>query len=65
MDAATDTAKAPSAPAAQPFLKLSKLSKTYTSSNQEVVALNAVDFEVKQGEFVVFFGPPAAANQVC
>jgi NitT/TauT family transport system ATP-binding protein len=57
MDAATDTAKAPSAPAAQPFLKLSKLSKTYTSSNQEVVALNAVDFEVKQGEFVVFFGP--------
>ncbi len=58
MDAATDIPTTPaSPPVSQPFLKLTKLSKTYTSSNQEVVALDAVDFEVKQGEFVVFFGP--------
>lgn len=59
MDNPTNQPNAPSAPgpASQPFLKLARLSKTYASSNQEVHALQPVDFEVSQGEFVVFFGP--------
>ncbi len=38
-------------------LKLTNVSKTYSDGTQAVAALEPVNFEVREGEFVVFFGP--------
>src|SRR5437870_12626729 len=38
-------------------LKLANVSKTFPTATQPVEALQAIDLEVRQGEFVVFFGP--------
>jgi NitT/TauT family transport system ATP-binding protein len=50
----------PTAPTADPRpvkLKLTNISKTYTSQTQTVVALQPVNVEIRDGEFVIFFGP--------
>ena len=39
------------------MLKLEKLSKTYRTDEIETVALNSVDIEINQGEFVAIMGP--------
>ena len=38
-------------------LKLTRVSKTYSSSTQSVAALEPVNLEIREGEFVIFFGP--------
>jgi NitT/TauT family transport system ATP-binding protein len=38
-------------------LRLSNVSKTFTTSTQNVEALTGINLEVKEGEYVVFFGP--------
>jgi NitT/TauT family transport system ATP-binding protein len=38
-------------------LKLTKVSKTYSSGTQAMAALDPVNFEIREGEFVIFFGP--------
>jgi NitT/TauT family transport system ATP-binding protein len=38
-------------------LKVVGVSKTFESPNQKVPALQPIDLEVQEGEFVVFFGP--------
>jgi NitT/TauT family transport system ATP-binding protein len=42
---------------ASPLLKLINASKTFETTTQTVEALQAINLEVKEGEFVVFFGP--------
>lgn len=46
-------------PAAEPVVKLrlKNVSKTFLSATQTVEALAPLDFEVREGECVVFFGP--------
>lgn len=39
------------------MIKLEKLSKVFRTEEVETVALNAVDMEVKKGEFVAIMGP--------
>jgi len=39
------------------LLKLISVSKTFDSTTQQVEALQPIDFEVNEGEFVVLFGP--------
>ena len=41
----------------RPILKLSKVTKTFVAGAQKVDALQPIDLEVSEGEFVVFFGP--------
>ena len=38
-------------------LKLTKVSKTYSSGTQAMAALDPVNLEIREGEFVIFFGP--------
>jgi NitT/TauT family transport system ATP-binding protein len=38
-------------------LKLTNVSKTYTTATQSLEALQPVNVEIREGEFVVFFGP--------
>jgi len=38
-------------------LKISNVSKTFESPNQKIAALNPINLEVHEGEFVVLFGP--------
>jgi NitT/TauT family transport system ATP-binding protein len=38
-------------------LKLTGVSKTYSRGTQALAALEPVNFEIREGEFVIFFGP--------
>ena len=38
-------------------LRLTGVSKTYSSGTQVVAALEPVNLEIREGEFVIFFGP--------
>jgi NitT/TauT family transport system ATP-binding protein len=38
-------------------LKLTQVSKIYSSGTQAMAALDPVNFEIREGEFVIFFGP--------
>ena len=51
----SDETAAANVPAAK--LKLTNVSKTYQTATQAVEALQPVDIEIGEGEFVVFFGP--------
>ena len=39
------------------MIKLEKISKVFRTEEVETVALNAVDMEVKEGEFLAIMGP--------
>src|SRR5712675_554737 len=39
------------------MLKINNVSKTFKNPNQKVAALQPINLEVIEGEFVVFFGP--------
>ncbi len=38
-------------------LKINNVSKTFENPNQKIAALQPINLEVTEGEFVVFFGP--------
>lgn len=45
------------APAASPGISVDQVSKTYTTSDEDVLALAPIDLAVKRREFVVLLGP--------
>jgi NitT/TauT family transport system ATP-binding protein len=57
MDDSESNSPAPTVVAPPVKLKLTKVSKTYSNGTQAMAALEPVNFEIREGEFVVFFGP--------
>jgi NitT/TauT family transport system ATP-binding protein len=57
MDNTKSNSQTAAADARPAKLKLTNVSKTYTSGTQKVHALQPVNAEIGEGEFVVFFGP--------
>ena len=47
------------------MLKLNDLFKVYRTDEIETVALNGVNLQIEQGDFVAVMGPPAAASLRC
>lgn len=48
----------------QSFVELKDVKKTYNIGNQKFNALDGVDLNINQGEFVVILGPPVLENQL-
>src|SRR5689334_4829593 len=57
METATISASAPPVQESPVLLRVVRASKTFEGPTQTVAALQPIDLEVYQGEFVVFFGP--------
>ena len=47
------------------MIEINNLSKVFRTSEVETVALNRVNLEVKEGEFVASWGPQGAVNPPC
>ena len=44
-------------------LKIDGVKKVYNTRNGDVVALNGVDLEIKENEFICVVGPSGCGNQ--
>ena len=47
------------------IIKTEKLVKIFQTEEVETIALNGVDIEVKEGEFVAIMGPSGCASLPC
>lgn len=57
MEAANSNSNAPGSTSQQVKLRMTDISKTYVNGTQTVQALQPVNLEIHDGEFVIFFGP--------
>ena len=47
------------------MLTMTGLTKTYRTDSVETTALDAIDLDIADGEFVAIMGPSAAASRPC
>src|SRR5438270_10475970 len=57
MEGTTANAQPPAAGERPVIVEAKNASKTFKNASQRIAALQAINLEVKEGEFVVFFGP--------
>jgi putative ABC transport system ATP-binding protein len=46
----------------EPFIKVESLSRKYTVGDEQILAINNISFEIKEGEFAIILGPSGSGK---